>query len=270
MSARLVFAIAFAIVFLLAGETGRAASVELGLGVNYEYFSYQEQLASPAKSTETAVFPSLVGLARIYVVNDSYLQLRAEYATNIQSQYSGTALTSNADVETIDPLAFQNYEADAYISLTERFYLYVGYGYRHWNRFLSGGLGYREIYNWYYTPVGAQFWFVKDPGFEFGLDASIRPTSNGTIQVITSATQPNGQDSQMNLGQTTGYKVMVPTRFRYGSWSLLLTPWYEVSSIGQSNLVTNSTLSPQANTGILEPSSNTTQFGLDGVVTYTF
>jgi len=269
-SMRLAMLVVIALATFLSESKAQALAFEFGLGIDYTYFTYQEILAAPAKSTETALFPEFVALGRMYFYNDSYLQFRADIGRDVQSQYDGTAFDSGQAVQAIDVLQFTNLELDLYWSLTPRAQIYVGYGERTWNRFLSGGSGYTEVYQWDYTPIGLYVAAYKTEGMEFGVDVSVRPTLNGTINVITSQTYTNGQNSTMNLGSKTGYKLMLPARFNYKEWAFIATPWYEHSEIGQSNLVSNTTLVQNQNAGILEPDSKTDQYGLEADITFTF
>src|SRR5262249_31669093 len=157
-------------------------------------------------------------------------------------------------------------EADIDLGLTDTFYVYAGYGYHYWNRFLAGTPGYREIYSWYYTPIGMQFAFGERTGLSWALDLSIRPTSRGIVKVVTAQTYANGQDSQMNLGARTGYRIAVPFRWPGNHLILSLTPFFEHSAIGQSNTAVNTTLAPTPGEVIYEPNSHTDQFGVDLMV----
>lgn len=238
--------------------------LDFGVGTRLTNFTYAEEISAPGKSTEAANFASLLLDTKLYAADQlSHLNLRFEFANAVISRYSGSDLITGAPATANNPLAFANYEATANIALSEHLFFYLGYGYRKWNRFLSGAPGYREIYSWYYTPVGARVWFVKGVSVDYGFDFSLRPTSRGVINVITSQTYTNGQDSQMNLGNKMGYKVAFPVHWHSSGWAFDTSAWYEHSEIGQSNITSNTTLSPSAGTGIVEPNSKTDQVGLE-------
>lgn len=143
--------------------------------------------------------------------------------------------------------------------------VFAGTGLRVWDRFLSYGTGYREIYRWSTLPIGARGWFARPDGLKwlFGWEVAIRPMLWGTLDVKFSETFPNGADSGLALGNRTGFRLAVPVE---SSWDLgwELRPkfelWYDQSEIGESNLVFNST--PAINGMIREPSSITRQIGL--------
>jgi len=242
---------------------------ELGVGSRLTQFNYNETLTLPAKSSETATFATIQADARYHVDKDFlFFELKYEFAVDVASNYNGAVLTTGAAATATDSLGFANYELIANATLTPWMNLYLGAAYRIWTRYIAGSPGYNEIYSWSYFPVGAQFWFWKTNEWEFGTDISVRPTSNGLIQVITSATYSGGQDSQMNLGSVTGYKLAFPVNYNWSKFSLLNSLWYEHSEIGQSNLVTNTTLAPKTGTGIYEPASKTDQYGLEVLLTY--
>jgi hypothetical protein len=243
--------------------------LEVGAGLNYDDFRYKE-LCTPSDS-ESANFSAWLAEARIYPGTDmTNLQVKYSAATNVPSNYVGASLLTGAPQTAVDTLAFTTYEADLYVALTHWFVVYAGAGHRTWNRFLSGGRGYTEIYSWNYSPLGVQIWFGgRESKWSVALDASLRPTSQPTIKVITSRTFPNGQDSQMDLGTSTGYRFSIPIKLQEKYWWAMTEPYYEHSSFRQSNAVPNSTLAG-ANQEIFEPNSKTDQIGADIVIGFWF
>jgi hypothetical protein len=250
-----------------------AGALSVSAGGSYELYSYREHLTAPQKSTETAYVPSAIVSAQWYLGDGqdsrrSYLRFRYETCRSIASTYDGSDLSTSAPVTATNLLAFDTIEAAVYLPLSASFGGYVGYGYRIWNRLLAGTPGYREIYRWYYMPLGLQWWWSKTGIMDFGVDISVRPTSRGVIEVITSQTFPNGKDSSMDLGAKTGYRIAFPIRNFFNPWMIELTPWYERSEIGQSNSVANSTLGGAQE--IFEPASTTDRFGADFLLSYYF
>jgi hypothetical protein len=269
------FLVAFALALEILFHSPKAlARVELGLGSDLTIFKYEEVLQAPKKSSETAAFGTMAAQARWYFTNESNLQLRGDVITNVASRYDGSDFNTGAPVQSVNTLGFATVEADLYIAITDNFLVYAGYGSRSWSRFLSGSPGYRELYTWNYTPLGVLAWIVRTASFDIGADVSARPTSGGKIKVITSETTSGGQDSQMDLGGKTGYRLAVPSRIRVSfmgpNVNLNATLWYEHSEIGQSQIVPNATLAPDPGSGIMEPSSKTDQMGLDLIMGYSF
>lgn len=247
---------------VLAATGGKG--YELGIGTRVTNFSYKESIDPPGMSTEAATFATLIAQAKIYAPDGlSHLALIYEAANGVPSVYAGTDLNSGASVSSTDVVSFTNYEIDLNLALSSAFSVYIGYGYRVWNRFLSGTPGYRELYSWFYMPIGVRYIFGQETSFSYGVDLSVRPTNGGTISVITSETYTGGQDTTMNLTPKTGYRLGVPIRWHWDTLSVQATPSFEHSEIGQSNTAANATLNTNSGNLIYEPNSKTDQFGLE-------
>jgi len=258
------------LVFLSATPAlATAKTAELLLGTRYTSFHYKEILTAPAKSTETVTYPSLLIQGRVFAMPHTYLQLSYEDAKNVKSQYDGADLNTGAPALATNPLSFNTIDGTFFLGVTDTFSIYAGYGMRKWDRFLSGTPGYREIYSWNYLSLGLQYWFNINPDFEIGLDGCVRSTSGGKIKVITSETY-GGEDSTMDLGARSGYRFSFPFIWRHDMLSFTAAPFYEFSRIGESNVVANATLAPTPGTGILEPSSETVQYGAELTIGYAF
>ena len=74
----------------------------------------------------------------------------------------------------------------------------------------------------------------------------------------------------MDLGARSGYRFSFPFIWRHDMLSFTAAPFYEFSRIGESNVVANATLAPTPGTGILEPSSETVQYGAELTIGYAF
>ena len=111
--------------------------------------------------------------------------------------------------------------------------------------------------------------FWQKDNIEVAADLTVIPTFAGKIKVITSETYSNGVDSELDLGAKTGYRLSFPANMLVSpKLRLGVSPWFEHSEIGQSQVVPNATLSPHAGSGIMEPSSKTDQFGVETVLSY--
>ncbi len=254
---------------LACASQANAGRLSLTAGGAYELFSYREHLTAPSKSTETSYVPTAIIAAQWYLGDGlSHLRFRYEICRSIASAYDGSDLNTGAPVTATNVLAFNTLEATAYLALGDSIFGYIGYGYRVWHRLLAGNPGYLEIYKWYYMPIGMQWWWSKTGLMDFGVDFSVRPTSRGSIDVITSQTFSGGQDSTMELGAKTGDRIAFPIRNFFNPWMIELTPWYERSEIGQSNAVANATLGGSQT--IFEPASTTDRYGADLLLSYYF
>lgn len=236
-------------------------TLELNIGSAITHFKYQE-LCTPSDS-ETAMYNSLLAEGKFYLPGYwSFIGARYESAST-NSNYQGAFLSNNQPVSSTDKLKFTDYAVTFNLALSENVYLYAGYGRHIWDRFLSGGAGYREIYSWDYTPAGVTAWYWKSAEMEMGVDLGLKPMSHGKINVITSQTIAGGQDSTATLGDKTGYKVALPFIYMLGSFVFKTTPWFEHFEIGESNTITNTTLFQTAPHLGLEPDSETYIWGLD-------
>ncbi len=254
---------ALAVVIALLPAIASAKVAEVAVGTRYTSFHYKEILTAPAKSTETVTYPSLLAEGRVFIAPKTFFQFSYEDAQKVNSNYDGASLTTGAPVTGTNPISFNTMELSGYFAVTDFLSLYAAYGMRKWNRFLSGGTGYREIYTWNYLSLGAQYWMALSPALDFGVDLCLRQPSGGKIKVITSETFSGGEDSTMNLGAKTGYRLALPFIWHVDRVSVTGAPFYEISKIGQSNVVTNATLAPTPGTGIQEPSSETVQYGVE-------
>ncbi|MEZ0391548.1 MAG: hypothetical protein ACAH59_04990 [Pseudobdellovibrionaceae bacterium] len=264
MNSRLfVFLILFFSIQGWAEEPKAPLRFELIGGLNVTSFDYKEDVPYPLKSEEkgTFVIPSLRGRIFIPQLNESFFNAEAEYSGQVQSNYDGTTLQGVPVTHTNDHI-FYRIETDFYFRVQEFLYLYAGIGYRYWDRFLSGGTGFREIYTWTYFPLGFLIEVPVSDALDIGFDFSSRLMSNGKIEVIFSETVTDGDDTTLDLGNKPGFKLQVPFRLQRkdSAYRFLISPWYEYSQIGESSFEFNST--PGVQTDIREPDSTTQQYGL--------
>ncbi len=127
---------------------------------------------------------------------------------------------------------------------------YLGAGYRYWRRNIlpkNGVLGLLEDYRWFYGALGLEIAWQKSERFRAGADLRlIRPIDAKLDVNITSETT-------LDLGSRTGYRLGVPLEWYFGRrFGVSLEPYYEGQEIGAS--------APK--NGILEPSSDTDNFGI--------
>lgn len=236
-------------------------------GFHIVNFDYKEELPPPFRSQEKATFvvPSFEGLWFFRNLNQSFLKTEFDYSGTVTSDFEGTNKRGVA-VEHENGHLFWRLETDFYFRTPLGVYLYAGAGFRYWNRFLSGGSGYTEIYSWTYFPVGLMYEYPFSEAVTAGVDFSYRLMSSGKIEVIFSETTTNGDDTTLSLGNRPGYKLQFPVKWKLPlattghQYLLKFIPSYEYSEIGQSDAKFNST--PSINSEIYEPASRTHQYGL--------
>jgi hypothetical protein len=245
---------------------------EFAIGVQPTYFVYVESLEPPHRSTETAAFTAGLAQVAYRFGQASYLEVNYVQTGNVLSRYDGTSLDGEIPIVTVNTLAFRTVGARLGIGLAERLTIFTGFEQRTWNRYLSSGTGYREIYSWNKTQVGVGVIIFKGQSLQWGLEAAQRSMSAGRIRIITSENTPGGDDSEMDLGNLPGYRVAIPIRMRGSSarYFLSATPWYEYWQFGKSNAVPNATLAPEPGSRIYEPASDTRSVGVDLLVGVSF
>jgi hypothetical protein len=243
-------------------KSAAESPIRVTLGLDYSSFAYKEDLQPPGKSTENAQIwsPFFQIQAPINLPIKSYFSFEAKTSGFISTNYDGSTLNTGTPVQGRNPALFFHGEADLhFVLLDPQFQFFTGWGYHFWNRFLAGGSGYREIYSWMYIPLGLAFENQLSPELQMRLELSYQVMFNGKIQIITSETIINGEDTNLELGSRPGYKARA--RFDYEMSPLLsfsLQPWYEVLNIGESNYAYNATFDGF----IHEPASQTVQYGL--------
>lgn len=255
--------IAFVVFSLFAVAAHGASSAWLGLHLHN--FDYEERSATRDRSREKGVMPLFEGGYRTVLAAGHALQLRAQVVYGGATTYTGTDFTTYAAISAQD--VHNIYDLDArYEGLTPwGFWIFAGFGWRQWDRFLSYGTGYREIYRWTTAALGARGWMpgIEGTSWHVGWEVAVRPMLSGTLDVLFSETFTAGVDSGLSLGLKTGYRLAVPVESSR-SWVWEARPrfelWYDQSEIGQSNTVFNGT--PAINGFITEPASINRQFGV--------
>jgi len=113
--------------------------------------------------------------------------------------------------------------------------IFVGLGYRYWERDILGQYGFLETYQWPYYEVGMS-WRWYDGSFFTGLDASYQKAYKPTMYAHTSG----GLD--FDLGDTKGYKFDIPLGYKINdTWSIAAHYIYDRWDIGRSNIIKTST-----------------------------
>jgi len=145
---------------------------------------------------------------------------------------------------------------------------YSGLGFHSWRRgetgVANGVAVLREDYSWLVLPVGVRFEASLADAVKLSFDASARLSSNGSLDIKFSEYDDSLEDAHVDLGAKIGYRFQLPFEIALArSVSLVTTPWYEYSAIGESN-TTEVKLADGSGTGnfILEPSSHTKQAGI--------
>ncbi len=250
----------------------------LQLDFRISYFDYNEDLPPPNKSTETGWLPGAAVSWTRTRPGSVYARTFLEFSSG-DIEYDGT--TQNGMPITNSNSNQFLFRVEANVGYTFRsgdliFSPYTGFGYRYWKRGDSEviqmgqvNVGFvREDYQWMYVPLGLRAVYPFGGQFSVEPNAAVRFMFWGRMTAYLTDIG-YGSDPTFDLGNKPGWVVEIPIRYRVSrNWSLSLTPWYEYSAIGQSDVV------PVRNGPFTEffyePSSRTHQFGFNLGAGYIF
>lgn len=238
------------------------------------YFDYKEDLPAPLKSTETGWIPGAAfGWTRTKP-GALYARTFLEFSSG-DIEYDGTTQTGQPITDSNSNQFLFRVEANigyTFGSGNVVFSPYTGFGYRFWKRgdsqIVNSVAFVREDYQWMYIPVGLR------AVIPVGESVSIEPNGGARFMFWGRMTAyltdiGFGSDPTFDLGNKPGYFAEIPIRYRLSrNWSLSLTPWYEYSAIGQSDIV-SVRIGPFIDS-FIEPSSRTHQYGFNIGAGYSF
>lgn len=186
--------------------------------------------------------------------------------TNNDTQYDGSYLDTGEPCQSITNNKFMTFEMTFAASVYENTYFFVGYGYHSWDRILSKYQ--KEKYTWSYIPIGLRWEFEINDSLEMAIDSAIMIMMNGKMK----ADMTGYEDFTVDLGNKPGFKIELPVIYHLNSkWAFTATPWYEYSSIGESNMVIwyYADGTPEGHY-VYEPDSTTKQYGINFGVQWRF
>ena len=258
---------------------------ELKAGLNLHQFSYAEDLKNhPGKSTESALIPELQAGYSLRPTEGAW-QLRSLLGISTgTTQHDGTDMTGEKSFVFENPATILNFEVSVLQQFTE-FDLssagqsslsgYLGVGYHFWSRGdgrkVNEVSNYNEAYRWFYLPVGLVLNQPLSGSLSMALDASLRPTLGGKMTAKLTDIDTRIDDVTVNLGSELGWRVSLPVAFRMARQiSLEVAPYLETSSIGASQPVPLTVGGKSTGRSILEPDSQTHQYGLATLARMSF
>lgn len=250
--------------FFVMSSVAHAAS-SAWVGLHLHDFDYEEKSSTRDRSREKGVMPLFEGGYRSVLAAGHAVQLRGQLVYGGATTYTGTDFNTFAAISAQDVHNIYDFEARYEGLMPWGFWFFAGVGWRQWDRFLSYGTGYREIYRWTTASLGARGWAPALQGgpWQIGWEFALRQMLTGTLDVLFSETFTSGVDSGLALGLKTGFRLTIPVESSR-SWFWDARPrfevWYDQSEIGRSNTVFNGT--PAINGFITEPASMTRQVGL--------
>jgi hypothetical protein len=236
-------------------------AMEIGVGGSLGNFNYVEQFNV---DSENGSLPSWIGDIKFEVIPSTNIELY--YSTgSFKSTYKGSTLNTQIPVIATTPMTVIDYSAMVKQNLFGSFSLFAGVGYHYWDRQVGGSPGSPdEQYSWSYTPFGFEFAFAGEANQEIRMHFEFQPMSSAKMKGTFQGYSP----VEVNLGAETNFLFKMPIRWNPGATFMVeTTPWYQYSSIGQSNTISVST--QISSTGYLvEPSSTNNQYGLEVLFIY--
>ena len=113
--------------------------------------------------------------------------------------------------------------------------IFIGLGYRYWNRDILGSDGYLETYEWPYYETGLSWkWYVGD--FFMGIEASYQKAYKPTMIAYTKNNVKIGKD--LDLGETKGRKFSIPIGYKINNnLNIIVKYVYDKWNIEKSNIL---------------------------------
>lgn len=239
------------------------------IAFSYSQFDYKEDFNPPLKSSELGWIPQ-VRLGYSYVAHDQfYFRAFGELSVgNDNTDYDGSTQggtpvtgTTQNDFARLEVNLGYTFKENLPLSITP----YIGLGYRYWKR----DIGYNEFYSWWYLPLGVKVLYPVNPKWSVGLNASVNFMFEGQMTVSFKSDQL--QNATVTLGDRPGALVELPISWKpFPQWAFTVTPWYEYSEIGKSNVAPLYFYDGTLYTGIYEPTSRTNQYGVRLSTEYLF
>jgi hypothetical protein len=272
-------------VFIFGSDEERARAEKLAqtknssfeIGLTYYHFDYKEKLDPPKKSTENGWLPGIYLSTEYKKKSDVYAKLFLSYATG-ELEYDGSTQTGT-------PLKFSELTHEFYkvegnvgysIEIRKDFSLipYIGYGFRNWKRgdttVVQGAWWIKEKYNWHYIPLGLKCDYTINERWEMQGNLAAHYMFYGRMKLYYSEVDPGYGNYEFDLGNRVGWYVEAPITYKINKdWSIVTSPWYEYSAIGQSNTVNIYYYGAYAGSAY-EPASRTHQYGLNLGLSYKY
>jgi hypothetical protein len=234
------------------------------LGLTYYYFDYKEDLTMPAKSTEYGWLPGVYLDYTFKKKSSIYTKIYLSYAS-ADITYDGSNSAGTPVKYTYESAKMFKFEANIgyAIPIGKDFLLipYLGYGYQYWQRgdpdYIAefNTVSYQEIYKWHYIPVGIKADYNITKKLNISASAAANFMFSGRMTANFSAIPIGYPDMNFTLGNRVGFYAEIPVTFKFtNDIGITITPWYEYSSFGQSDV---------NEYGFYEPSSKTNKYGVN-------
>lgn len=254
----------------------KASKLELFAGAAMMNFDYTEFDANGAwLDDENGWLPGLLLGGTLYWPGNWYASLAlnyyfddVEYQGQTQSDdpaLSGLYISSRSDADIFDTTAIAGYRFSAAR-------VYAGLGYYFWRRNIrptvtNGGLrvaGILEFYSWTYALLGLNTQlFVKEDSY---ISLDVRVTRMLQAQMEVDFLGYGGYDNaSLNLGEDWGLRLALPWTVRLSAVNdatITIEPYYYRWDLNRSNVAELTVNGVGTGSGVVEPQSETRNFGI--------
>lgn len=255
-------------------NSNKAMQVELFVGASLMNFGYTEFAADDAwLDEENGVVPGLLVGGTLHW-SKAYASLamnyyfgEVEYQGQTQSDnpaLSGLPISSVSDTDIFDTTVIAGYQ---FSSLN----IYAGLGYYFWRRNIrptvtSSGLpvaGVLEFYSWSYALLGAKTELWRNWTSQLELDLRVTRMLDANMEVDFLGF--SGYDNAtLNLGEDWGFRLAVPWTFQFveSESSIIIEPYYTSWNLKRSSVTELTVGGVATGSGVVEPRSETRNFGI--------
>ena len=256
-----------------SGSLLKVTGVEFFAGGSLMNFDYTEfDTDNSWLDDEKGALPGVL-LGSVLHWPNAYISLALNYhfgdvayrgqTQSVNPDLSGLPINSRSDTDIFDTTVIAGYQ---FSTLTA----YGGVGYYFWRRNIrptttDSGLsvaGILEFYSWTYALIGLNTPLVKND--EYQLDLDIRVTRMLRANMEADFQGFGGYDNAMlNLGEDWGLRLAFPWSFRSsGQSTITVEPYYTTWNLKRSAVTELRRGGVGAGSGVVEPRSETRNFGI--------
>ena len=252
----------------------KITKIEFFMGASLMNFGYTEFDTNGAwLDEESGVLPGLLVGGSLHwskayaslMMNYNFGEVGYEGQTqSVDPALSGLPINSTSDADIFDTTAIAGYQFSS-------LHIYGGLGYYYWRRNIrptttNSGLpvaGVLEFYSWTYALLGArtELWRNWTSHLELDLRATRMLDANMEVNFLGFGGYDN---ASLDLGEDWGFRLAVPWTFRYfdKDSSLTIEPYYTSWNLKRSKVSELTIGGVGTGSGVVEPRSETRNFGI--------
>ena len=249
-----------------------ADSQTFGIGIDLLSFDYSEfDQAGELLDRETGLLPGVVASWR-YQWPEWYIAANIDYhggnVTYDGQTQSGIPLVTTTETHITDLRFMGGYTFHLVEGAASS--VYAGLGYHYWYRNILPGrdiygspvAGLLEIYQWTFVLAGVELGLHENRSTRVALDLRAKHLLQGTMD-IDFLGFGNFDNTTVDLGLGGSFRIGIPFSIRLEEKSrLVIEPYFDSWNIPRSNVVPLTIQGSTTGIGVLEPRSETRNFGL--------